>query len=262
TAGYITRYWSYLLRKAVSAILTNLSPTIDIKRTAGQFLFEGYRDPYIDVSKALPFLFDEFLHDWEKFGWMYKRNGSYEFDGSFNIGSGKRSTFGKLYNWNHWTNTPFFDDPCSKVAESTGQFFERNLGEGFISAFSTDIRRTVFLKYVGKEKVFNILANKYILEDLTLDNGTIYPQNKCYCGGDCVPSGVLNISSIRKTGPLFVSLPHFHRADSYYLNSVEGLRPDKDKHEAFIIIEPTIGVPLEVHLKGQINLLLEPVSGI
>ncbi|RZC42136.1 CD36 domain containing protein, partial [Asbolus verrucosus] len=191
-----------------------------------------------------------------------ERNGSYGFDGVFNLGTGKNSTFGKLYSWNHWTKTPFYDDPCSRIAESTGQFFGQNLGEDFIALFSSDIRRTLFLKYVGKKKVHNIVGNKYILEDLMLDNGTIYSQNKCYCSGECVPSGVFNISSIRNGGPVFISLPHLHRADPYYLNSVEGMRPDRNKHETSIIVEPTTGIPLEVDAKGQANFLVQPVPGI
>lgn len=38
--------------------------------------------------------------------------------------------------------------------------------------------------------------------------------------------------------PLLVSYPHFLYADSEYLNKVEGLKPNKDKHETEFLIEP------------------------
>lgn len=68
--------------------------------------------------------------------------------------------------------------------------------------------------------------------------GTKFADNKCYCDGDCMPSGALNVSACRYGSPAFVSLPNFYNADPYYTNSVDGVNPDKEKHEFYMIFEP------------------------
>lgn len=68
--------------------------------------------------------------------------------------------------------------------------------------------------------------------------GTEVPENACFCSGECVPSGALNISACRYGSPGFVSLPHFYGADPSYLEAVEGLAPEQEKHELSITLEP------------------------
>lgn len=68
--------------------------------------------------------------------------------------------------------------------------------------------------------------------------GTLNRENECFCNGHCVPSGVLNVSTCRQNSPTFLSLPHFYDADPYFVNAVEGLKPEKEKHEFYITLEP------------------------
>lgn len=68
--------------------------------------------------------------------------------------------------------------------------------------------------------------------------GTANPENSCFCNGECIPTGVLNVSSCTMDSPTFLSLPHFYNADPYYVNAVEGLQPDEEKHEFFFTLEP------------------------
>lgn len=66
------------------------------------------------------------------------------------------------------------------------------------------------------------------------------PRNECFCGGECVPSGTVNVSTCRFGAPGFVSFPHFFRADPAYRDNVTGMRPDPSKHDMYIILEPVI----------------------
>lgn len=112
------------------------------------------------------------------------------------------------------------------------------------------------MEFVGEEIVENVLGFKYAIGGYTLDNGiynnfnivsifkkknlgTKYSETECFCGGECVPSGVFNISRCRSGAPFFISLPHFYKADPYYLEHIEGLRPN-DSMEFSAIIEPVI----------------------
>ncbi|KAF2886543.1 hypothetical protein ILUMI_19630, partial [Ignelater luminosus] len=92
--------------------------------------------------------------------------------------------------------------------------------------------------------------------------GTLNPENVCQCAGECIPSGMVNLSSCRYGLPLFASLPHFYGADPVYLDSVEGLHPDREKHETFVIVEPHTSILLNASLAVQLNILVHPVEHI
>lgn len=61
---------------------------------------------------------------------------------------------------------------------------------------------------------------------------------------------------------MYMSYPHFYKADPVYLAAVEGLKPEKEKHEFFMTLEPNAGVPMDVGGGFQANYLLESVAGI
>lgn len=69
--------------------------------------------------------------------------------------------------------------------------------------------------------------------------GTFYKENKCFCEDhQCMPNGAADISRCRYGVPAAVSFPHFFAADPYYLQSIEGLKPDKNKHNFYVYIDP------------------------
>lgn len=35
-----------------------------------------------------------------------------------------------------------------------------------------------------------------------------------------------------------MSFPHFYNADPFYRQQVEGMQPEKDKHEFYVALEP------------------------
>lgn len=72
----------------------------------------------------------------------------------------------------------------------------------------------------------------------------------------------MNVSACRFGTPVFMSFPHFYKADPYYLNQVEGMHPVKEKHQFFMAFEPKTGIPLEVAARFQLNILVRPVSQI
>jgi len=47
-----------------------------------------------------------------------------------------------------------------------------------------------------------------------------------------------------------MSHPHFYLTDEMYRENTTGLQPQKTKHGMFVIMEPTLGIPLS--LRGQL----------
>lgn len=62
--------------------------------------------------------------------------------------------------------------------------------------------------------------------------------------------------------PAFISFPHFYLADPSYREPIEGMHPNKSKHEFFVSLEPNTGIPLQVRAQMQINILIEEIAGI
>lgn len=98
--------------------------------------------------------------------------------------------------------------------------------------------RSLTFSFIGKKYVKGIKGDEYVLDKYTFDNGSVYNENKCYCNGECVPSGVVNVSSCRFGSPSFGSLPHFFKADPYYNSLIDGTVPNEEKHDFTIILEP------------------------
>nr|CAH7721426.1 unnamed protein product [Callosobruchus chinensis] len=92
--------------------------------------------------------------------------------------------------------------------------------------------------------------------------GTNRPENTCFCKGECIPSGVFNVSACRQNSPSFLSFPHFYAADPYYTDLVRGMQPDRNKHQFYIIIQPKSGIVMEIYARMQVNMLLQPVNHI
>lgn len=156
-----------------------------------------------------------------------------------NTGEDDYRKVGELRTWNHEPRTEYFPGECGKVNGSGGEFYppHRVRGEP-IGMFTADVCRTIPLDYKEDVTIHGIQGYKYYGGARTLDNGTLYPDNWCYCAGECVPSGVFNVSSCRFGTPVFMSFPHYYNADPYYHSMVEGLSPDEKKHEFSITLEP------------------------
>lgn len=185
--------------------------------------------------------------------------------GHFNMhtGEGDISQIGTMKNWNYSPKIEYFTEECATLKGSAGEFYPPiKHKKAPISLFTADMCRSVSLDFVEEKTVHGITGYKYRGGDRTVDNGTIYPENKCFSSGESVPSGVMNVSACRYGAPAFLSFPHFYAADPYYLNQVEGMNPSKDKHEFYITLEPMTGIPLDVAARFQINMLIRPIPNV
>ena len=95
-------------------------------------------------------------------------------------------------------------------------------------------------------------------------------ENKCYCANadNCNTNGLFNTSVCQMGSPVMLSWPHFYQADTKYVEAVEGLRPNAEKHAFTVNISPRTGSPLGAQARMQINIatvadpLIKQVSGM
>lgn len=280
--------WNYAKQKTVSLGLSLYEQKVFITKTAGELLFEGYQDDMIDIAREMPVIDGEAIEvPYDRFGWFYKviffstiliiprliffydwfsqRNDTSNIAGHFNMYTGAEdiSKIGQLKYWNYNDRTVFYPGKCGMVNGSAGEFYPpKQQKDKPISFFSPDMCRSIAFDFNEEVDVKGINGYKYSGGKRTVDNGTVYPETKCFSIGKSVPSGVMNVSSCRFGTPVFMSFPHYYAADPYYLEQIEGLLPDKEKHEFFMTLEPMSGIPLDVAARFQINMLIRPVTHI
>ncbi|CAH0553092.1 unnamed protein product [Brassicogethes aeneus] len=116
--------------------------------------------------------------------------------------------------------------------------------------------RPVPMEYIGKGEDRNgFEAYNYRISDMFLETPEVYPENECYCvKGRCLPKGLGHLSPCYYGIPITMSHPHFFNGDPSLVKQVNGMNPDREIHDSLAQVHPTFGVPLDGHLKVQINL--------
>lgn len=269
TVAYTVRHADLLTKLGASALLNLRGGSLFVTKNVGEFLYDGYEDPLLDFLKDSDS--DVFYIPFDKFGWFVDRNNSWSYDGVFNMNTGDNDILemGMLNMWNNETTTPFYSGGCSAINGTTGELWPPQLKpDRDLTLFVSDICRSVSLA-PDSEKVerHGVVGSKWIGDDRVFDNGDNYAPNKCFCTADqseCpdLMPGVYNVSDCRFGAPVFISYPHFYLADPSYAAAVDGLNASQEKHEFSMALEPNTGIPVEVNARMQINILLQPISGL
>ncbi|XP_076673421.1 protein croquemort isoform X2 [Andrena cerasifolii] len=294
SAKHKTRFWVDVLQNTLSLMLS--SSEVHVTKTVGELLFSGYEDSLINLGRMAAMgeeipPFDKFGWFYMRNG-TTMFDGHFNMD----TGAQDISQFGVLKKWNHKDTTRYFKSPCNVVEGSAGEFWPPYRQKDEITLFSGDLCRPLTYEYARTIDHMGLEGYQYVLSEKTLGNNTRrrYPHEQakyfeqttttedffeaehssevtdppeedpdivnignCFCNGKCTPVGLMNVSACRYGAPVFVSLPHFNRADPNLKDQVIGLSPD-DEHDFSITLEPTTGIPLRVTAKLQINVLLEP----
>ncbi|KAG5676732.1 hypothetical protein PVAND_006541 [Polypedilum vanderplanki] len=257
------RSWNIFKVKGVELSLSFFDQQIHLTKTASELLFEGYDDPIINVAKEIAKIMGITV-PFDRFGYFYSRNESSLLTGDFNVDSGI-STVGQLRKWNYQSTSDHFEGSCSNLeGASAGELFPPEITNKIstISVFSPEICRNLLIDFEKEINVDGITAKRFIGGDRTVDNGTKYPENKCFFSGDNVASGVLNVTACRLGAPVFMSFPHFYAADESYRNAIEGMAPNKEKHQFYMTFEPKTSLPIEIAGRFQLNVLIKPIRNI
>lgn len=171
---------------------------------------------------------------------------------------------GVLTQWKFSEDIGLFRGECDKVKGTTGEIWPpiKHGEKPSLSVFASDICRSVTVQYDSKYSKYGINGYKWIADDKVFDNGIKYPEMSCYCSSNVescpdLLSGVFNASSCKFGAPAFVSFPHFYLAEKNYRTNIEGMNPNKEKHEFYVSMEPRTGIPLDIRAQLQINMLMK-----
>ncbi|XP_053689569.1 sensory neuron membrane protein 2 isoform X2 [Sabethes cyaneus] len=161
---------------------------------------------------------------------------------------------------------------CNKIQGTDGSGYPPfRAGVQKMTIFSSDICRTVDIKYVEPSSYEGIPSLRYITDTNFLNE--IGPEygNDCYCvnripkalvkSNGCLFKGALDLSTCFDA-PVVLTLPHMMGADEQYSSLIEGFHPDPEKHQIFVDVEPLTGTPLNGGKRVQFNMFLRRIDSI
>lgn len=106
---------------------------------------------------------------------------------------------------------------------------------------------------------------RYTMPFNIFDTPDKHAENQCFCdlnSGNCPLQGVFNSTPCNLGAPMFISLPHFYKADPILQNSILGLHPEQSRHDSFVVIHPTMGFLMSGTSRFQANIQVQKTFGI
>ncbi|XP_076139637.1 lysosome membrane protein 2c [Alosa pseudoharengus] len=221
-------------------------------------LLWGYEDKLLEMVKTFEPSLDT------KFGLFYKMNGTDDGDYVFYTGSQNYQDFASVALWkgqsslNWWTS-----DECNMINGTNGASFHPIVNQSeTLYMFSSDLCRSMYAVFEKDVWVKYLPAYRFVPPSEVFANMTINPANAGFCvpEGNCLGSGLLNVSVCKQGAPIIMSSPHFYQADEKFVEDVIGMKPKKEHHETAIDINPLTGIVLRAAKRLQVNVLVEKIE--
>jgi len=274
------------LRVMMNDIFGKTSQELFLVSNVRNLTFDGIDSDLLTMMDN-PFLEDLVKIPFDKFGFFYQRNESETYESRIEMWTGEDDIqkIGQITKWKEATNlSEYFPGPCSQLSGSAGEFFPPKREKTSVSIFAGDLCRSIFFNFKEETEVKGVSTYKYWLDEGFLGNATFNSSNECFnpypdlvshiddppASGQQWPTdeggevnlplfnGLLNVSSCTYDSPSYVSLPHFYNADPALLDQFHpdsDLNPNETEHESYINLMPGAGIPLDVSVRMQINML-------
>ncbi|KAK9507148.1 hypothetical protein O3M35_007061 [Rhynocoris fuscipes] len=173
------------------------------------------------------------------FSFFGMKNGSIE-DGRFTVKRGIQNPkdVGKVVAFNGKPALEVWSGPeCNAFQGTDSTIFPPFISEeDELASFAPDLCRSMGAKFKKYESYKGIDVFYYTA---SLGDMSSNEEEKCFCPtpDTCLKKGAFDITKC-VGAPITLTLPHFYDADPSYLNEVDGLHPEEDKHQIFIYFEP------------------------
>ncbi|XP_017781871.1 PREDICTED: sensory neuron membrane protein 2-like [Nicrophorus vespilloides] len=183
------------------------------------------------------------------------------------------SQIGKIMSWNGLTSVDFWpggeEASCNKVEGRDISIYPPYIKKGeTFKLYASDMCRTAEIIFDGEGTYKDLDTYDYVV-----NKRLFYPEDgekaedSCYCakktrGMDgeesCFLDGALDVQTCFGM-PALLSLPHFLYADKKYLDAVENLKPDIEKHNLVMRLQPLLGFPVVGNRRIQMNMVVRPM---
>ncbi|XP_056424684.1 lysosome membrane protein 2 isoform X2 [Hyla sarda] len=249
------KYFQYI-KPIVSGVLKTYKEGIFLTRSVHELLW-GYKDPVLSLVHTLvPSISN-------MFGLFYNMNATNDGRYVFLSGSSGYLDFTKIVEWNGERNLKWWtSDTCNMINGTDGTSFHPLINkDDIIYIYSSDLCRSLFAVYESSKVVKGIPVFHFTPPAKVFANVSINPDNAGFCvpEGNCLPSGLLNVSVCKQGAPIILSSPHFYQADESVINSIVGMKPKKEDDEIFMDINPLTGMLIQASKRMQINVYVRRI---
>lgn len=255
-----------LMRRAIGSILDVLDQERFVTQTVRKMLF-GYANPLLKLGRdVLP---SERRWPHPTFGLFVGKNATADGTLEALTGLSNRADVGKLVKFNGKSKLDWWSgDSCNELKGTDGFIFPPNLSKNDrIHVFNRDLCRSLPLEFEREITDDNgIPGYRFVPPANVFGTPQENPENACFCNnpdGICdTPSGVFNVSACQFGSPVMLSWPHFFQASPKLLKDVEGLSPNKEKHQFSIDVQPKVGNGLSGRIRSQINIKMSKIDDV
>ncbi|KAM9677527.1 lysosome membrane protein 2 [Trichechus inunguis] len=245
---------NHFLREIIEALLKAYQQKLFVTHTVDELLW-GYKDEILSLISVFRSDISPY------FGLFYGKNGTNDGDYVFLTGEDNYLNFTKIVEWNgkkslDWWTT----EKCNMINGTDGDSFHPLITkEETLYVFPSDFCRSVYLTFSGFESIQGLPAFRYKVPAEILANTS---ENAGFCipEGNCLGSGVLNVSICKNGAPIIMSFPHFYQADEKFLSAIAGMHPNEEYHETFVDINPLTGIILRAAKRFQINIYVRKLD--
>lgn len=246
-----------VLANLISAYMKSKGEGLFTTRTVGELLW-GYEDGLLKALKP----FKPGLDD--VFGLFYKTNASNDGEYVFFTGQKNYQDFARVDTWKGKSSLDWWTtDQCNMINGTNGASFHPVLAKNeTLYMFSSDLCRSLYAVYEEDVTVKGIEGYRFSPPSKVFANVTVNPDNAGFCvpAGNCLGSGLLNVSLCKQGAPIVMSSPHFYQADEKFVHDVFGMRPNKEWHQTIIDLNPLTGIILQAAKRIQVNVFVQKIS--
>ncbi|XP_029300865.1 lysosome membrane protein 2c [Cottoperca gobio] len=246
-----------LMANLISSYMKSSGEGLFTTHTVGELLW-GYEDTLLKALKILKPDLDVV------FGLFYKSNASNDGEYVFFTGQQNYKDFARVDTWNSESKMNWWtSDECNMINGTNGASFHPVITKNeMLYMFSSDLCRSLYALYEEDVTVKGIPGYRFSPPSKIFANHTVNPANAGFCvpAGNCLGSGMLNVSSCKQGAPIVMSPPHFYQADEKYVEDVFGMRPNKEQHQTTIDINPLTGIVIQAAKRLQVNVYIEKMT--
>ncbi|KAJ1204899.1 hypothetical protein NDU88_000334 [Pleurodeles waltl] len=250
--------YSVLNRTAAALLLLTCGEGMFVTRTVHELLW-GYKD----CALSYVHIFDATIDS--TFGLFYKMNATHDDEYVVFSGADKYQDVSRIVEWRgQQALTWWTSDSCNKINGTDGSYFHPLISKDeTLYMFSSDLCRSLYALYESSVTVKGVSAFRFVPPAKVFANATENPDNAGFCvpAGNCLGSGVLNISMCKQGAPIILSSPHFYQADKKFVDDIDGMHPNKEDHETFLDINSFTGIPVRMAKRTQVNVYVRQVNG-
>ncbi|KAM9820488.1 lysosome membrane protein 2c [Neosynchiropus ocellatus] len=225
--------------------------------SVGELLW-GYKDALLEALHSVKPELDA------DFGLFYKNNGSNDGQYVFRTGLDDYKDFARVDTWKGESSLSWWtSDQCNMINGTNGASFHPVIKKNeTLYMFSSDLCRSLYALYEQDVTVKGIPGYRFVPPGEVFANLTVNPANAGFCvpAGNCLGSGVLNVSACKQGAPIIMSSPHFYQADEKFVKDVFGMKPKKEYHQTTLDIHPLTGTVMRAAKRLQINVFVEKLS--